>query len=361
IPYTISGPPGTGKTKTLVEATLQILRRQPDANILLCAPSNSAADTLTKRLTRTLKPQEMFRLNAPERTFAEVPEEILLYCHITSMNGNEEEEGGGDLRPTLQEPVIALCGDTAQLGPMIHSHQARSGGLDLSLLDRLTEREDGGGDRGDPPPICSQLVRNYRSGHASLLMIPSNLFYSDLLIPCAKPTERIKGWKGLPNREVAIYFDNVKGKDIWVDEGVSWYNQAEINRIVEIIKSLTAAFEEEEEEEKVREIAVMTPFNEQVWRLRLALRGKGLGSVNVGPIEAFQGSEHSVSILSTVRSRARFLERDMERGLGLIFESKRFCVSITRAKEALIVVGDGEMLKVDPYWRVFLETCLRNR
>jgi len=74
VPYLISGPFGTGKTKSVVEAVLQILRCQPDATVLLAAPSNSAADTLALRLRKTLRPPDMLRLNDRERTFAEVPD-----------------------------------------------------------------------------------------------------------------------------------------------------------------------------------------------------------------------------------------------------------------------------------------------
>lgn len=72
----------TGKTKTMVEAVLQILTHDPEATILLCAPSNPAADTLVRRLAATLKVGTLLRLNPPERTFAEVPDIVLPYCHV---------------------------------------------------------------------------------------------------------------------------------------------------------------------------------------------------------------------------------------------------------------------------------------
>jgi hypothetical protein len=66
-----------GKTKSVVEVVLQILRCQPDATVLLCAPSNSATDTLALRLIKTLvEPGSLLRLNDKERTFAEVPAEL---------------------------------------------------------------------------------------------------------------------------------------------------------------------------------------------------------------------------------------------------------------------------------------------
>lgn len=59
--------PGTGKTVVLVEAIRQILTNQPDAKILACAPSNSAADIIAERLGRFLSKRQLFRMNAPTR------------------------------------------------------------------------------------------------------------------------------------------------------------------------------------------------------------------------------------------------------------------------------------------------------
>jgi hypothetical protein len=59
---------------------LQILRVQPEAFILLCAPSNPATDTLAQRLQPNLTPSQMLRLNDQNRTFAEVPSKIMQYC-----------------------------------------------------------------------------------------------------------------------------------------------------------------------------------------------------------------------------------------------------------------------------------------
>ena len=82
LPFLISGPPGTGKTKTLVELALNLLNSTSIGHILVCAPSESAADTLAQRLKAHLKPKQLFRFNAPSRADNEVPQDLLPYCYI---------------------------------------------------------------------------------------------------------------------------------------------------------------------------------------------------------------------------------------------------------------------------------------
>jgi hypothetical protein len=147
----------------------------------------------------------------------------------------------------------------------------------------------------------------------------------------------------------------------------------------------------------VTDIGVMTPFREQVWRVREALRKEKMASVDVGSVEVrlifqkffnscrrspgsrprchadrlpttgcvvwqdYQGREARITLVSTVRSRSRFLEEDKRKGMGIVFEQKRFNVAITRAKELLVVVGNAKLLSKDPYWNALLSFALRNK
>lgn len=74
---------------------------------------------------------------------------------------------------------------------------------------------------------------------------------------------------------------------------------------------------------KPEEIGVISPWREQVWKLRDALRKIGQWKVNVGHIEAYQGAEYRCIIISCVRSERSLVQRDKKFGTGLIFEPKR--------------------------------------
>jgi helicase MOV-10 len=45
-PYVSFGPPGTGKTTTLIELIFQKLASSPSERVIMTAPSNTAADLL---------------------------------------------------------------------------------------------------------------------------------------------------------------------------------------------------------------------------------------------------------------------------------------------------------------------------
>lgn len=102
-PYLVFGPPGTGtagtsvtpglcssltvlsnlgcpvcsgKTVTVVEAIKQIEKTQVSCHILACAPSNSAADLLCRKILDHVDEHKVFRMYASSRDPNVVPEEL---------------------------------------------------------------------------------------------------------------------------------------------------------------------------------------------------------------------------------------------------------------------------------------------
>ena len=92
--------PHSGKTSTMVEAINQYGRYHPQAKILVCAPSNAAADVLLRRLARSISHSEMFRFMSFQRERSTVDATVSSYC----LYGKEgEEEGEGYQFPGLQK------------------------------------------------------------------------------------------------------------------------------------------------------------------------------------------------------------------------------------------------------------------
>lgn len=61
-PYIVIGPPGTGKTTTIIEAIVQILQLKPNARVLLTSNTNSNCDELGVRLLEYVSCNKVLRI-----------------------------------------------------------------------------------------------------------------------------------------------------------------------------------------------------------------------------------------------------------------------------------------------------------
>ncbi|GLJ29187.1 hypothetical protein SUGI_0575620 [Cryptomeria japonica] len=401
-PYLVYGPPGTGKTATLIEAILQILNRDSKARILACAPSNAASDILVERLLGSVEKREIFRLNALSRPYQDAPlcilpcccyrdsmfycppvEELLKYKIIVStylsaaiLDAQEvphghfthiflDESAQGTEPETMvpianlanEETTVVLAGDPQQLGPIIRSSMGEKMGLGKSYFERLSELHLYFPD-GENKQFVTKLVRNYRS-HPAILELPSRLFYGSELVACAG--KRIKklhcAFDELPNKNFPVVFVGIEGIDEREGRSPSWFNTIEISKVLEIVKKVK---DDKRNSVTGKDIGVITPYRQQVVKLRKAFGQKNLSDVKVGSVEQFQGDERTVIIISTVRSSYKE-EYDMKFNLGFIGNPKRFNVAITRAKSLLVVVGNPYVLSKDIYWNELLEYCISNK
>ncbi|KAL3270884.1 hypothetical protein HHI36_021399 [Cryptolaemus montrouzieri] len=113
MPYIIFGPPGTGKTVTLVECILQILRLIPSSRLLVTAPSNSAADLIALRLIETgvLKPGDLVRYVSFSYV-SSVPEALAPF----STTGDLSIEGTNTRAPRILQNGLTLGSTVSVLG-----------------------------------------------------------------------------------------------------------------------------------------------------------------------------------------------------------------------------------------------------
>uniref|UniRef100_A0A8C4IA42 RNA helicase n=1 Tax=Dicentrarchus labrax TaxID=13489 RepID=A0A8C4IA42_DICLA len=330
-PHLVFGPPGTGKTITLVEAMNQVSRADPSAHILACAPSNSACDLLCERLMVHMERHQVYRLYASSRDPNTVPKDLLKHCNwdqsqeafvfpdkgnlmkytivVTTMITAGRlvsigipvghfthvflDEGGQAVEPECVIPIagllsagegqLVLAGDPKQLGPILRSPLALDHGLGLSLLERLMMKNplyQKSTDSGHfDTRFVTKLLRNYRS-HAAILKIPNELFYENELQVFADQWDREAycNWEYLPKK--------------------------------------------------------------------------------VGSVEEFQGQERKIIMISTVRSSINYVKMDEDFNIGFLSNKKRFNVAVTRARSLLIVVGNPVILNKDSTWKTFISYCV---
>lgn len=81
IPFLLFGPPGTGKTKTLV-AAIEVIVRSTQNYVLVCVQSNSACDEITERLLNVLDANEVFRMYAKSINPTLINSKIKSSCNL---------------------------------------------------------------------------------------------------------------------------------------------------------------------------------------------------------------------------------------------------------------------------------------
>ncbi|KAK0229484.1 RNA helicase [Armillaria nabsnona] len=395
VPFVIFGPPGTGKTVTVIEAILQILRSNPNARILACAPSNSASDLIALRLKALLGSDKLFRFYAPSRPKIAVPADLQPYTftkdghyaiqdcervkkfqmivatcvsaavffNIGVQRGHFThifiDEAGQATEPeammamkTMSDnrTTVVLSGDPKQLGPVIRSSIARELGLDTSYIERLMQREiyDEVGGHGQS---VVTLTQNFRS-HSAILKFPNERFYKGDLQPCADPNSvgMFIGSDHLEAKDFPVVFHAMAGRDDREASSPSFFNIDEVSQVKATVEELLG---DSRLKLTVDDIGVIAPYHVQVRRLRRSLEKVAPG-IQVGRVEEFQGQERTVIIMSTVRSSMEFIEFDLRHTLGFVANPRRFNVAVTRAKALLVIIGDPTVLSLDPLWRSFL-------
>ncbi|KAM9475618.1 putative helicase mov-10-B.2 [Clarias gariepinus] len=414
-PYLVFGPPGTGKTVTVVEAIKQVEKCLTDVHILACAPSNSAADQLCEKLLPHVDTYKVYRMYASSRNPEQVPPSLLDACNLkgdlfefpckedlmkykivvtTVVTAGRLVSGGlpaghfthifvdeaghavesetiiaiaGLLRADTGQLVLA--GDPKQLGPILRSKYAIKYGLGMSLLERLMTKNPlyKKTDTGFNSNYVTKLLRNYRS-HKAILKTPNEMFYDGELQACADEysTSFYCNWEHLPKKGFPLIFHGVRGKDEQESTSPSFFNTSEINVVVDYLKKLLL-LQGKKGIAKIspKDIGIITPYRKQVEKMRKAIIRldrelkdyTDIEHLKVGSVEEFQGQERRVIIVSTVRSSGEYLDLDSIFNIGFLKNEKRFNVAVTRARSLLIIVGNPVILSSDTTWCKFIDYC----
>lgn len=423
-PVLVVGPFGTGKTFTLAQALLEVIRQEPGSRVLICTQSNSAADLyvldhLDRKVSERpeLRPLRiLYEYRMPNRVdhrllqyCLEVPREQLskqgpwfrqprvedieahrvvvttlssskmlldtgikrgFFTHIFIDEAAQAMETQCILPLALADETtrIVLAGDYMQLNPEVFSVFTRERRLHVSLLERLHDafprpaRKMGGPEGGEPHPCQVVLGGNYRS-HEALVRFASESFYQGRL--------RALGCPGPHHVLHPLSFFAVRGSDLPRDGSTSYLNTKEVAEVCDVVKHLVEQWSMTWGPPDPSTIAVVTPYYDQVQCIRAELRNRKLSRVRVETVANVQGREFRAVVLSTVRTRATCvpLERAVrfKAGLlnfGFLSDAKLLNTALTRAQSLVVVVGDPVSLcsvgACRTLWEKFVLTCARN-
>ncbi|XP_077611121.1 5'-3' DNA helicase ZGRF1 [Crocuta crocuta] len=226
---------------------------------------------------------------------------------------------------------LILVGDPKQLPPTIQgSDAAHENGLEQTLFDRLCLM-------GHKPVL---LRTQYRC-HPAISAISNDLFYEGNLMNGISETERSPLLEWLPT----LCFYNVKGLE-QIERDNSFHNVAEAAFTLKLIQSLIASGI------AGSVIGVITLYKSQMYKLCHALNAldfdhPDIKAVQVSTVDAFQGAEKEIIILSCVRTRQ----------VGFIDSEKRMNVALTRGRRHLLIVGNLACLRKNRLWGHVIQHC----
>lgn len=353
--FCIHGPPGTGKSRTLVE----IVRRavQAGESVLVCADSNQAVDNLVAGSSTVddADPESLHahsqhgsdeftldRINASNSLrrvirehYGDVPGRTDVVAATNSSAGTVVRDFDllvvdeatqatctASCIPLTAANRVVLAGDHRQLPPYSATESPPDSSAGLSLFEHLYA--DGGVYEG----VGLQLRTQYRM-HRDIAHFPNRRFYDRSL-------RNGRTIEALPDRP-ALEAYNLGGTV--ETRKTSKQNENEARMVAYLVDELL-------EDLPASEIGVITPYTAQVTAIQSRLRSTcdGAEAVTVDTIDSFQGGERTAIVISLVRSNA-------DGDIGFLGRPKdgprRLNVALTRAKRYCAVVADWDTLRYD--------------
>lgn len=396
----IHGPPGTGKTTTLVEAILQLIAK--GEKILVTAPSNTAVDHISKELIRLdvkvlrvgnaskvdqtifahtpegrlanskeLKEIKQLKIRAEEfrrmalkykRSFgkAEREQKALLFKEVKNIRSEIKKLQAYNEEKLFAEASVIAGTPIGLYDAGLHKFSFKTLVMDeagqcieplawcvFPLADKLVLS----GDHWQLPPTVLSFEAAKKGLNHSILEAAMESPYPIFLLNIQyRMRKAIAGfssgyfYKSLLQTPLHLY--NTGTHITFIDTAGSGFNEktgndgSSLQNEGEINIALQLIGNESLEQEKT---AFISPYSGQVNAAKEMLPA----GMRISTIDSFQGQEKEIIIVSLVRSND-------DGDIGFLKDYRRMNVAMTRAKEQLFVIGDSATIGADSFYNAFL-------
>ncbi|HEX5624586.1 MAG TPA: AAA domain-containing protein, partial [Saprospiraceae bacterium] len=408
--FLLWGPPGSGKTSTVLHHLVRYLHEHTGENILLLAYTNRAVDEICEAL-ESIQPnpdyirigsrfaiqakfrkqllEEKIRMFKTRKALLQLFDRTRIFtATVASIQGKKElfslktfdtlvvDEASQILEPQLigllsRFKRSILIGDHLQLPAVsaqteeearIHTPELQEAGF-RSLSDSLFER------------LLQQCMdKNWTQAyemlqfqgrmHESVMQFPARFFYNNQLH--ILPNQLL----ARQSMEYSRYFPDVSnGLETALANHRTLYlpcrdadnahsgkvNLTEARLVVKLIEQIYQMYRKNNREWHELSLGVITPFRAQIAQIRQQLHASGLDHIplTVDTAERYQGGARDVIILSTVISEASQLPQISSLNAQGI--DRKLNVALTRAKEQVILVGDPQALKASRAYEALIQ------
>jgi ATP-dependent RNA/DNA helicase IGHMBP2 len=396
----VHGPPGTGKTTTLIEAIVQLIKA--GEKILVSAPSNTAVDNIAKgliaqnvkllRIGNTSKVDEAIFQHTPEgklnnskqlkeikqlkiraeefrkmalkykRSFgkAEREQRNLLFKEVKNIRTEIKQLQAYNEEKLYNEADVIL-------GTPVGLYDAKINNLTFNTLviDEagqcieplawcifpLAQKYVLAGDHLQlPPTVLSDAAARLSFNQSILEKSIATVDAVYLLNIQYRMREPIAGFSsnyfydGL--LQTPTHLTNTKTHITFIDTAGSGYNEVQGSNGMSLQNEGELTITQkllDTEILPISSIAFISPYAGQVAAAKEVLPKE----MRISTIDSFQGQEKEIIILSLVRSND-------DGDIGFLKDYRRMNVAITRAKEQLFVIGDSATIGGDAFYNSFL-------
>ncbi|MDO4994168.1 MAG: AAA domain-containing protein [Bacteroidales bacterium] len=406
----VHGPPGTGKTTTLVEAIYETLHRE--TQVIVCAQSNMAVDWISEKLVDHGVP--VLRIGNPtrvndkmlsftyERRFESHPDYTELWSIRKAIRDIREKKNKGEsthqkiarLRERAQElemriheslmneARVVACTLVGSANKILVGQKFSTLFIDEAaqalepacwIAIRRAHRVVFAGDHQQLPAtvkcyeaqkqglgktLMERIVENVPSAvtllrvqyrmHEQIMRFSSDWFYEGKV----ESAPMVK-YRSILDWDTPMVWVESPSPEAFVGTNHGRINKEEAELTVSVLEQYIEKIGRQRYVDERFDVGIITPYRLQAQYLRSLLKKNETlrpirKTISVNTVDGFQGQERDIVLISLVRSN--------EHGqIGFLNDLRRMNVAMTRARMKLIIIGDANTLSHHPFYRKLKE------